>query len=197
MIDVLHFYVTFLCFLPTLWRALPAPANQVLGFIAGGYAAPTALMLATLARWFEGSRTADRLANQRAVLRGLFAALAAWGLAALAGLALRQVLSTPTWEYTVGGWACWLGPPCPSPAAAAGFALAAGPWRRNWRWGLALCLATGLWATAQVCYGLRYPLDVVAGAALGAGLAWLLEAATWLERPLDALIRLARHLMLA
>lgn len=197
MTDGLHFYVTFLCFLRTLCQGLPEEATLVLRMLAGGYVVPTALALVALVRWFEGVRAADRFANQQIVLRGLLAALAAWGLAALAGFALRQALSGPRWEQIVDGWTCWLGFPHPSPAAAVGFALGAALWQRDWRWGLGVCLATGMWAAAQVCCGLRYPLDVVAGTALGAGLSWPLVRMAWLERPLGTLIRLARRLMLA
>lgn len=194
--DLLYSYTKALGFLELLFRELPA-IRPVLRFLAEGYAVPMALMLGVLVRWFEGPRAADRLANQRAVLRSLLAALAAWGLAALVGLAWRQILSAQVIEEMNIQWPWWHGLPAPSSAAATGFALAAGLWQRDWRWGLGFCLMTGLWATAQVCDGLRYPLDVIVGTALGVGLAWPLGMATRLERPLDAIIRLARRLMLA
>jgi hypothetical protein len=194
--DLLYAYTKALSFLELLFRELPA-IRPVLRFLAEGYVVPTALALVVLIRWFEGARAADRLANEGAVLRSLVVVLAAWGLAGLAGLECRQVLSAQAIEEMNIQWPWWHGLPAPSSAAATGFALAAGLWRRDWRWGLGLCLATGLWATAQVCYGLRYPLDVVVGTALGVGLAWPLGAATWLERPLNAIIHLARRLMLA
>lgn len=197
MIDILHYYVTFLCSLRILCQGLPAQVSLVLEFLAGGYVVPTVLALVALLRWFEGPRAAERFANQQAVLRGLLAALIAWGLAVLLGLACSWVLHDAPAMQAVAGWGCWHGTPYPSSAAAIGFALGAALWRRDWRWGLAACLAAGLWAVAQVCCGLRYPLDVVIGAALGAGLAWLLGTASWLEKPFGALIRLARHLMLA
>jgi membrane-associated phospholipid phosphatase len=197
VIDILHYYVTFLCSLRTLCQDLPAQVSLVLGFLAGGYVVPTLLAVMALLRWFEGPRAAERFANQQTVLRGLLTALIAWGLAVLFGLACSRVLSDAPAMEAVGGWGCWHGTPYPSSAAAIGFALGAALWRRDWRWGLAACLATSLWAVAQVCCGLRYPLDVVVGAALGAALAWLLGAMAWWERPLGALIRLARRLMLA
>jgi membrane-associated phospholipid phosphatase len=195
--QVLYSYVTILCSLPIRFQRLPAQVNLVLDFLAGGYTVPTALALAALVRWFEGATAADRVANQRAVLRGLAAALIGWGLAALIGLACRQGLSNPGWERVLSDWLYWQGPPFPSPAAAVGFALGAALWRQDWRWGLGTCLATGLWTVAQVCRGLHYPMDVVVGTVLGAGLAWLLGSVGWLDRPLDAFIHLARRWMLA
>ena len=197
MISVLYSYVTILCFLHTSFQLVPAQVNLALQFVAGGYIVPTGLALATLIRWFEGPTSADRLANQRSVLRGLVAALVAWGLALLINLAWRQGLSDPGWQEMLNGWMCWQGPPFPSPAAAVGFALGAAIWRRDWRWGLGYFLTTGLWAGAQVCCGLHYPMDVVVGTILGTGLAWLFGTVGWLDRPLDALIRLARRWMLA
>lgn len=194
---VLEAYVRTLCFALAPFQELPALAELVLQFVAGGYVVPTALALVILFSWFEGETAADRLANQQTVLRGLMTTLAAWGLAALCGSILRHALSSPELQQTAGLWACWQGPPAPSAAAAVGFALGATVWRQDWRRGLGIFLITGLWAIAQVCCGFHYPLDVVAGATIGTALGWLLGAAGWLNRPLDALIRLARRLMLA
>nr|HID14579.1 hypothetical protein [Anaerolineae bacterium] len=195
-INIIFSYVTIFCYLYIHFQGLPQ-VKWWLGFLAGGYVVPTALALAALVRWFEGPTATDRVANQQAVLRGIVAALVAWGLAALIGLAWRLGLSDPGWEQVLSVWPCWQGPPFPSPAAAVGFALGATLWRRDWRWGLGYCLATGLWAVAQVCRGLYYPMDVVVGTVLGAGLAWPLASADWLDRPLGAFIRLARRWMLA
>jgi len=197
MIEILHLYVKILCSIHATFQQLPGQATLVLSFLGGGYAVPTSLALAALVYWFKGVTAADRVANQRAVLRGLVAALIAWGVAALNGLAWRWGLSDPELARTCASWPCWHGPPSSSAAAAVGFALGTMLWRRDWRWGLGVFLATGLWTGAQICCGHYYPMDVVVGAMTGASLAWLLGSARWLDRPLDALIRLARRLMLA
>ncbi len=196
MIDVLRLYIMALCFLHAISQDLSPQASLALRVLAGNYVVPTALALIAVAYWFDGENDAARQANQRAVLRGALAALIAWGLATLIAVGLRQVLSGPELDRVVGNWACWHGLPYPSPAAAVGFALGAALWRRDYRWGTGICLATGLWATAQVCQGVRYPLDVVIGTALGAGIAWLLGMVAWLERPLDGFVRVAHRLML-
>ena len=200
MITVLYSYVTIFCTLRVLLQDLLdklPQAKLALEVLAGGYVVPTALALIALVRWFEGTTRAERAANQRAVLRGLLAAPAAWGLAAAIGLAWRGGLSDPGWEYAFSGWTCWQGTPFPNLAAAAGVALGAAAWRQDWRWSLRCFLATGLWAGVQVCLGLYYPMDVVVGTFLGAILGWPLSAVGWLDRRLESFIRLARRWMLA
>lgn len=200
MITVLYSYVTIFCTWRVLLQDLLDKLPQVklaLEVLAGGYVVPTALALMALVRWFEGTTVAERAANQRAVLRGLLAAPAAWGLAAAIGLAWRGGLSDPGWEYAFSGWTCWQGTPFPNLAAAAGVALGAAAWRQDWRWSLRCFLVTGLWAGAQVCLGLYYPMDVVVGTFLGAILGWPLSAVGWLDRRLESFIRLARRWMLA
>lgn len=199
MTDVVYTYVTIFCAWRLLLRDLLERLPEVqlaLDVLADGYLIPLALALITLVRWFEGKTEADRAANQRAVLRGLLAVLAAWGGTALISLAWREGLRDPGWARVFGGWLCWQGPPCPSLSAAASVALGATVWRRNWRWGLGCLVAGGAWAGAQAGLGLHYPMDVVAGTVVGVVAAWLLGAA-WLERPLGAFIRLARRRMLA
>ncbi|MDY7077524.1 MAG: hypothetical protein SXV54_11445 [Chloroflexota bacterium] len=198
--DILYTYVTVLCSLRVLFLGLleRLPAMRLaLDFLGGGYVVPTGLALAAITRWFEGTTAANRAANQRAVLRGLVAASLAWGLAALIGWAWEQGLNDPGWGYVLSQWVCWQRSPFPSQAAALGMALGTALWRREWRWGLGCFLATGFWATAQVCLGLHYPLDVVVGAMLGSGLAWLLSSFAWLDRLLETFIRLTRRWMLA
>lgn len=197
MTQVLYYYITLLCSLRQLFQVLPVQVNLVLSFLASGYLVPTGLALATLVYWFEGATATERAAHQRLVLRGLLAALIAWEAAMLAGLAWRRGLNNPEWAQVISELACWQGPPLPSFAAAVGFALGTTLWRRDWRWGLGYCLATGLWAIAQVCYGLCYPADVIVGTVIGAGLAWLLGYADWLDRYLDGVIRFVRGLILA
>jgi hypothetical protein len=193
-------YVTVLCSWPLLFQDLLGRLPEVglaLEVLAGGYLVPAALALMTLVRWFEGTMAVDRAANQRAVLRGLLAALLAWAFAALVGLVWKEGLSDPGWERVLSAWVCWQGPPFPSIAAATGTALGTAWWRRNWHWGLISFLVTGFWAGAQVCLRLYYPMDIVVGTLIGAGLGWLLGAGTWLDRPLGVFIRVARRWMLA
>jgi hypothetical protein len=192
--DIVRFYVRALCFLETTCQTLPEPALVVLGFLAGPYAIPTALALTLLVYWFRMGPAADRAATQRTVLRGVLAALMAWGLATLVAM---------VWQQWIGGLQigdeidCWRGIPSACPAAAVGFALGATLWRHDWRRGLVACLLTGVWVVTQTFCGGRYPMDAVVGTLLGASLGWVLGAIGWLDRLLGLLVRLARRLMLA
>lgn len=192
--DILRVYVTALCFMETACQALPEPALIVLEFLAGPYAIPTALALTLVIYWFKMGAAADRAASQRTVLRGVLAALMAWGLATLVSMAWQQGID----DLQIGGEIeCWRGIPSVCSAAAAGFALGATLWRHDWRRGLVACLLTGVWVVAQTFCGARYPMDVVVGTFLGTSLGWVLGAIGWLDRLLGLLVRLARRLMLA
>ncbi len=197
MTDVLYFYVSLFCSQRTLVQGLPDVMSRLLGTLAGWHLVPTGLELVAFVYWFTGATALDRAGNQRVVLRGLLAALTAWIVTLAVKVVWLLVLSGPQWKEIVGEWACWQGPPSACPAAAAGFALSTVLWRRDWRLGLGCCLAVCLWVVAQVFYGVCYPLDVVVGTAIGVGLAWWLWSMALLNRPLDALIDLARRWMLA
>jgi hypothetical protein len=199
VIDLIYTYVTIFCSWRLLFQEVLEKLPEVklaLNVLAGGYLIPIALALITLIRWFENKPEADRTANQRAVLRGLLAVLAAWGATVLIGLAWWEGLRDPSWVLVCGEWPCWQGPPFPTPSAATSVALGATLWRQNRRWGLGCFLIGGIWVGAQASLSLYYPMDIVFGTVVGIIIAWLLGAA-WLNRPLEAFIRLVRRRMLA
>ena len=200
MIDVLYTYTIIFSYwqglLLDLLERFPV-VKLALEVLADSYIVPTALIMMALVRWFEGRVVTRRAANQRAVLRSLLAALMAWGLAVSAGLALRAGFGGPGWNQVWAGWTFWRGIPSPSLAAAVGAALGAASWRQNWRWGLGCFLVAGLWAGAQVCLGLYYPMDVVSGTLMGIILGWLLGSLHWFDRLMGVFVRLARRWMLA
>lgn len=191
---VVRFYVTALCFLEISCQTLPLPVVDVLEFLAGPYAIPTALALALVVYWFKMGVMADRAASQRVVLRCVLAAFFAWGLAELVELAWQQGIGGSRFVETLD---CWRGSPSACPAAAVGFAIAATLWRHDWRRGLFACLLAGVWVVTQTFCGGRYPMDVVVGTLLGASMGWLFGVLRLLDRLLGVLVRLARRLMLA
>jgi len=197
MDQVISFYVEALCLLPTLFQDLPVGVELVLKFLAIGYVIPIGIALILLVFWFVGSSAAVRFGDQRAILRGIMAAIFSWGIVVLIGSLWRVPLEGIIQEAGIDRYTCWHGMPYPSVAAAMGFALGAALWGCDWRWGLALILLTGLWAIAQMCYGMRYPGDILIGVVVGVGMEWLFAALRPLNRFFDRIIRWLRRWALA
>ncbi len=165
------------------WPWLDGLARQFLN----DYFVPTLLATALLALWFEGKNKIEQQNNQRAVL------VAALG-AALANVALKI---TNLFYHRPRPFA---GHPVnllfyqpadssfPSNAAALGFAIAAGVWFYNRAWGWGLMSIAAIFGLSRIFGGAHFPLDVIAGAGLGWGSAWLIRRQ---KRLVDTLLGLA------
>lgn len=152
------------------WPWLDALARLFLN----DYFVPTVMAVTLLALWFEGSTKAEQRINQRAVL---VAALAA----GLANIILKMInllyyRPRPFAHHELN--LLFYQPSdssLPSNAAALGFAIAAGVWLHQRRWGwLLLGLAT-LFGLSRIFGGVHYPLDVLSGAGLGWFSAWVIR----------------------
>lgn len=75
----------------------------------------------------------------------------------------------------------------PSDHATASFAVATAIFLRHRRSGLVALLAAAILSVGRVALGVHFPSDVIAGAALGAGVALLLSETRPLRRRIDAL----------
>lgn len=185
----------------SLYHALNGLAGQapwldrLLGWLATDL--PLVLVAGIGLAWFWPGPAEDRGERER---------LAAYAVAAaLLGLAAAQVIGhvwfreRPYVDHAAHLLLAPSGDPSfPSDHAIGGFALAL-PFvfaRRRVGW-LLLGLATVL-AASRVAVGTHYPSDVVGGAILGAGAAWLVWACRrWLEIPLAPCLGLARRCRLA
>lgn len=145
------------------------------------YFVPTVLALALLALWFEpknrpGLRNPAGLEkdNRQAVLTASLSAALANALLKVinllyfrprpfAGHAVNLLFYRPSDSSF------------PSNAAALGFAIAAGVWFYNRAWGWRLLALAALFGLSRIFGGVHYPCDVLAGAALGWGSAWLIR----------------------
>jgi undecaprenyl-diphosphatase len=178
--------------------ALRTPLMDVpVQFLMNDYIAPTALVLALLGLWFAGRDDAERTEFQRTVLR----ALLAMALASVTLKLINEVYLRPRpFAFDDAVRLLFYHPSdstMPSNAATVCCALSIAVWLWHKRLGVVmLVLASGM-TLARVIGGVHYPADVIAGAWLGGVWAWLVHRATWLDRLLDPVLRLALLLRLA
>jgi undecaprenyl-diphosphatase len=197
----LKFEILFLIFVSLLAILFDLPLFRVLNsmalrtpvidvptqFLMNDYIVPTALAATLLALWFAGRDVDERAAFQRAALR----ALLSLALASVALKLINEVYFRPrpfTFDDSVR--LLFYHPSdssMPSNAATVCFALAMSVWLQQKHWGVAmLALSLGM-TLARVIGGVHYPADVVVGAWLGGLAAWLVNRATWLDRPLSVI----------
>ncbi len=173
-----------------------AVLDATVQFLMNDYIVPTALVLTLLGLWFAGASGDERAANQATVLRALLAMLLANAiLKFINGLYFRPRPFTYD-EVTL----LFYHPSdssFPSNAATVGFSLAMAVWLRRRRWGAWMLMLAGAMSLARVCGGVHYPLDVVAGAWLGAAAAYGVSRIAWLDKPLAVVMGWANRLGLA
>ncbi len=145
--------------------------DQIMRLLVNEYLVPTLLALMLLGLWFTGQPAEVRRRNQRAVLVAALAVLASAVIVKLCNLVYfrpRPFATHPVtllfYRPTDSSW--------PSNPATVGFSIATAVWLHNRRAGLVALILAALFAFARVFCGVHYPLDVLSGAALGAGTAW-------------------------
>jgi len=170
--------------------------DQLMLLIVSDYVGTTLQALGLLGFWFEGADPETRQANQRAVLRAIGALLLSGLIVALSNLVYFR--PRPFTDHEVNVLFYYPSDSSfPSNSAAAVFSLATAIWLQDRRWGGVLLGLAAWFALARVYVGVHYPSDVLAGAALGAGAAWLLtRKARRLTALFDRAIALARWLNL-
>lgn len=140
--------------------------------LVSDYFIPLCMCFWMLALWFRGRDGAERGINQRGVL----AAAIGLGLANLAVLIINQFvfrerplaqdeLATLLYQATDSSF--------PSNPAAVAFAAAAAIWLANRRAALPIFVMALLWCFMRVYNGLFFPTDILAGAAIGTIVSWL------------------------
>ena len=174
-----------------------APLDRVVEWIASDYLVPVSLALTLIGMWFMGR---DRLERQRHQI-GVFAALTAMGLSSLAVFIVNVFYfrDRPFVDHDV---ALLFYRPTdssfPSNVVAATFGIGAAVWVVNRRLGTAVLVGAAVLGVSRVYAGVHYPLDVLAGAAIGIVVAFLTLGLRELLMPILVwVLRAARALCLA
>ncbi len=165
--------------------------------VVSDYLVPLVLSLTLLGLWFTGADAIARLRNQHGVIVGIIAL----GLASVVLDLFNVFLFRPRPFSTLPVSLLFYQPTdssFPSHPAIVGFSLATGVWLWNRRVGAALLVAATLYALARVYSGVAYPLDILGGAAIGAGAAligaFVLRCVKFFP---ELILRIARSLYLA
>lgn len=160
------------------------------------YLLPTAMALIATGLWFAGHTPEERRINQRAVLQAGVSLLLTNALVKLCNLVYFRPRPFAMYDVNL----LFYRPSdssLPSNPAASGFALAVAVWLTHRRAGGIILILATVWSLARVYCGVHYPLDVVAGAAVGALAAYLIVRQTpALERVYDWIIVLGERLFL-
>ncbi len=171
------------------WDAL----DNVMKLLVSDFFLPVVITLATFALWFAGRTLEERTRNQWAFLYAVVGA----GFSNLFVRIVNQHHFRPRPFMALDDVTVLFyrptDPSFPSNAAAFTFAMAAGVWLVNRRWGLVVGVGALLFSFARVFAGMHYPLDVVGGALLGILTAWVFAQVLNLIKPVvDWALRLVR-----
>ncbi len=173
------------------------PLDWLARAIVNDFAVPTAMSLLAVWMWFAGESADERLRNQRAVLIMALGVLFANALIKdLSYIYFRpRPFATDTvkllfYRPSVSSF--------PSVPIAVAFCFVAGAWHANRGIAKRLLTIALLYALSRVYAGVHYPLDVIGGAAIGAGAVYTVERLSFVFYPLaDACIAFARRFSFA
>lgn len=176
-----------------------SPLDNAMEWVVSDYLVPVTLALSLVAFWFLGRDKEARKRNQI----GMFVALTSMGLSSLSVLIINAAYFRPR-PFDVEGLDVTLlfyrptDSSFPANPIAASVGIAAAVWAINRRLGGAMLVAVGLYGFARVYAGVHYPLDIVAGALIGAVMTVLVfKLRDLLEPLLTWVIKAARILCLA
>ena len=174
-----------------------APLDWLLQGVANDYFILVSLCLVLLALWLWGGGAKQRDKNQRAVICASLSLGIAQGFVSICNIFCFRtrpfdVLPTNLLFYQPTDSSF------PSNSVTVVFAAAFAIFLVNRKAGSFMLALAGLHAFSRVYVGIHYPLDVLAGAAMGTAIAFLVTLAIRaLKKQLDFVMRLARLLYLA
>ncbi len=172
--------------------------DRVIQFLMNDYALTTALSALLVVLWLRGRTPREREADQSAAVCAIVALLLA--SAAVKGLNLLFFRLRPFTAHD-GVHLLFYHPSdssLPSNSAAVAFAFATGAARRGRGLGTLGIGLGSILGLSRVIGGVHYPLDILAGAALGAGAVLLVwRYSRWLSPLVRGVRGMARLLLLA
>jgi len=161
------------------------------------YFLTTTMSLILVAFWFEGQDWDQRERNQRAILRALIALFVANIVLKLCNLIYFRPRPFDSHEVNLLFYRPW-DSSFPSNPATVGFSVATAVWLYNRRLGASLLALATLFGLSRIYCGVHYPLDVIAGALLGALSAYLVvKKGGFMDPVISLIIRTGRRLYLA
>jgi len=143
--------------------------DRFMVMVMGEHFIPVAMLMVLMAMWFLWKDDLACERNQRAVFTALIGVGFASAAVALSNHffdRLRPFNAYPLGDLTILSYMP-TDPSFPSNTAAVGFAFAMGAWFGSRKAGVGLFLLAALWCFARVFCGVRYPLDISGGAAIG------------------------------
>jgi len=180
--------------------------DQLMSFLCNDFFIPLVISLILPALWFWFSDRERRERYQWAVM----ATPSGMGFSSLFVWILNHAFGVDPWPrpWQIPGSNAEkaaellfygpIDPSFPSNIAAIGFAAATGIWFVNRKLAAFICFLSILWSFARVYCGAHYPLDIVAGAAIGIFIACMTRAFFRLVAPIPNLfLRILRRLYLA
>ena len=161
------------------------------------YFLTTIMSLILIVFWFEGQDRDQRERNQRAILHVLITLVVANIVLKLCNLAYFRLRPFVDHEVNL----LFYHPTdssFPSNPATVGFSVAAAIWLYNRRLGALLLVLATLFGLSRIYCGVHYPLDVIAGALLGALSAYVVvRKGRFIDPLISLIIRTGRRLYLA
>lgn len=170
------------------------PFDWFVRLIVNDYTIPTIIALVAAGMWFAGSTDEERARHQRAVI--LIALGILFSQSLIKDLAYVYFRPRPFAMESVN--LLFYRPSVssfPSIPIAVAFTFAMGAWYANKNIAKILFGLGILYALARVYAGVHYPSDVIAGAAIGAGMVWIVARLRFVFEPLvNCAIRIARRI---
>jgi undecaprenyl-diphosphatase len=161
------------------------------------YFLTTTMALILVIFWFEGQDRDRRERNQSAILRAIIALFVANIVLKLCNLIyfrprpfVNHEVNLLFYHPTDSSF--------PSNPATVGFSVATAIWLHNRRLGASLLALATLFGLSRIYCGVHYPLDIIAGALLGALSAYLVvKKGGFMDPVISLIIRTVRRLYLA